>query len=294
MAVPMDSPPRTRVRRAPQAAGAAMLLFGSGFRRLFGRLLDAILAIEPLDASRCIDQTLRASVKRMALRADLDVKLFDRRARFEGVAAGADDCAAAVFRMDSSFHCYISNFRYCIVGYHRKVSQTIRAFLLRFRLFRIAIVTSSAAIIITICAIASYAASSPPKPAPAPKATNAGFAPDTQTLFAPIVCLAPPGPARASRAIAIFDRQLAFQRKLSFHPRIGPSLQKVVDEMPPRQSTMIRAAALYSKPEIPWHEKSDGTHQICVTGQPDDADYLYTLVQQWSSPEEPARFEGIF
>ena len=57
---------------------------------------------------------------------------------------------------------------------------------------------------------------------------------------------------------------------------------------------MIRAAALYSKPEIPWHDEPDGTHQICVAGQPDDADYLYTLVQQWRSPEEPARFSGVF
>src|SRR5277367_2120993 len=87
-----------------RAAGAAMLLLGCRFRRLFGRLLDAVLAIEPLDAPRCIDQALRASVKRMALRADLDVKLFDRRARFEGVAARTNDRAAAVFRMDSSFH----------------------------------------------------------------------------------------------------------------------------------------------------------------------------------------------
>jgi len=57
---------------------------------------------------------------------------------------------------------------------------------------------------------------------------------------------------------------------------------------------MIRAAALYSKPEIPWHDQPDGTHQICVTGQPDDADFLYTLVTQWRSPEEPSRFAGIF
>jgi hypothetical protein len=295
MAVPMDSPPRTRVRRAPQAAGAAMLLFGSGFCRLLGRLLDAVFAIEPLDAPRGIDQALRASVKRMALRADLDVKLLERRARFEGVAARTDYRAAAVFRMDSGFHFNLSSpCDYWIAGYHRTVSHTIRPLLLRFRLFRIAIATSSAAIIITICAIASYAASSPPKPVSAPTAANAGFAPDSRTLFAPIVCLAPPGPARASRAIAIFDRQLAFQRKLSFHPKIGPSLQKVVDQMPPRQSTMIRAAALYSKPEIPWHDQPDGTHQICVTGQPDDADYLYTLVQNWRSPEEPSRFAGVF
>ncbi|MGA7871247.1 MAG: hypothetical protein WCA22_10140 [Candidatus Binatus sp.] len=121
-----------------------------------------------------------------------------------------------------------------------------------------------------------------------------GFAPDSQTLFAPIIYLAPPGPARASRAIAILDRQLDFQRKISFHPKLGPSLQDVVDQLPPRQSTMIRAAALYSKPEIPWHDQPDGTHEICVTGRPDDADYLYTLVKEWRSPEEPDRFSGVF
>jgi hypothetical protein len=197
--------------------------------------------------------------------------------------------------MDSGFHFNLSSpFSYCIAGYHRTVSQTIRPLLLRFRLFRIAIASSSAAIIITICAITTYAASSPPRAASAAITPDAGFAPDSRTLFAPILYLAPPGPARASRAIAIFNRQLAFQRKLSFHPKIGPSLQKVIAEMPPRQSTMIRAAALYSKPEIPWHDQPDGTHQICVAGQPDDADYLYTLVQQWRSPEEPARFSGVF
>jgi len=272
-----------------------MLLLGGGFRRFFGRLLDAVLAIEPLDAPRGIDQALCASVKGMALRADLDVKLFERRARFEGVAARTDYSAAAVFRMDSSFHFnFPDSSTYCVAGYHRTVSQTIRPLWLRFKVFRIAFTTSSAAIIITICAIASYAASSLPQPAPAPAAANAGFAPDSRTLFAPIICLAPPGPARASRAIAIFDRQLAFQRKLSFHPKLGASLQHVVDLLPPRQSTLIRAAALYSKPEIPWRDKADGTHQICVAGEPDDANYLYTLMQQWRSPEEPARFSGVF
>ncbi len=57
---------------------------------------------------------------------------------------------------------------------------------------------------------------------------------------------------------------------------------------------MIRAAALYSKPQIPWRATPDGTHQICVTGRPSDADYLYTLSPQWRSPEEPARFSGVF
>jgi hypothetical protein len=145
-----------------------------------------------------------------------------------------------------------------------------------------------------ICANATGAAAAPAKPAPAPTASHSGFAPDSRTLFAPIVNLAPPGPARASRAIAIFNRQLDFQRKISFHPKIGPSLQQVIDLLPPRQSTMIRAAALYSKSEIPWHDLPDGTHQICVAGQPDDSDYLYTLAQQWRSPEEADRFAGVF
>lgn len=165
---------------------------------------------------------------------------------------------------------------------------------LPFRPFRIAIVTSFATILITICTIASYAASSPSNPTPPPVSANAGFAPDSRTLFAPIVYLAPPGPARASRAIAILDRQLGFQRKISFHPKLAPALQDVLDVLPPRQSTLIRAAALYSKNGIPWRDLPDGTHAICVAGRPDDAGYLYTLAQYWQSPEEPARFSGIF
>ena len=113
-------------------------------------------------------------------------------------------------------------------------------------------------------------------------------------MFAPIVELAPPGPARAARAVAIMDRQLAFQRKLSFHPELGPSLQKVVDELPPRQSTLIRAAALYSKPEVPWSKKPDGTHQISVEGEPRGEDFFYTLAKDYRSPDEPACFSGLF
>jgi hypothetical protein len=272
-----------------------MLLLGGAFRRLLGRLLDAVLAIEPLDPPRCIDQALRASVKRMALRADLDVKLFERRARFEGVAAGTDYCAATVFGMDSSFHFCFSNSRsYYVGGYHRKVSRTIRPLFLPFRAFRAALATSFAAIIITICAITTYAASSPPKPAPAPTASSASFAPDGRTLFAPIIYLAPPGPDRAARAIAILDRQLNFQRKISFHPKLSPQLQDVLNFLPPRQSTMIRAAALYSKTEIPWHDQPDGTHEILVAGKPDDTGYLYSLTQEWRTPEEPTRFSGVF
>src|SRR5258708_25368984 len=159
----MDSPPRTRVHQAPQAAGVAMLLLGGGFRCLFGWLLDAVLAIEPLDAPCGIDQALCASVKGMALRADLDVKLFERRARFEGVAARTDYSAAAVFRMDSSFHFNFPNSStYCVAGYHPKVSPTIRPLRPPFLDFRISLATSFSAIIITIFTIASHAAAAPP------------------------------------------------------------------------------------------------------------------------------------
>src|SRR5260370_19616050 len=135
----------------------------------------------------------------MALRADLVVKLLERRARFEGVAARTDHRAAAVFRMDSSFHFNFSNSStYYVAGYHRKISRTIRPSRLAFRAFPIAIATSLAAIISTIFAITSH---SEPPPKPPPTAANTGFAPDSRTLLAPIVCLAPPRPARASRAI---------------------------------------------------------------------------------------------
>src|ERR1017187_2374671 len=151
----MNSPPRARVRSAPQAAGVAMLLLGGCSRRLFGRLLDAVLAIKPLDAPGCIDQPLRASVKGMTLRADLDVQLLERRARLEGIAARTGYCAAAVFRMDSSFHFYVSNrFPYCVRGYHRKVSHTIRRSRPPFRAFRLAIAALTASILITIRPIA--------------------------------------------------------------------------------------------------------------------------------------------
>ena len=89
-----------------------MLLRGSLVRalvsRLGARLLDAVFAVEPLDAACGIDEALGAGVKGMAFRANLDVKLFQSRARFKGVAACTGYDAAAVFGMDSRFHFYFS------------------------------------------------------------------------------------------------------------------------------------------------------------------------------------------
>jgi hypothetical protein len=120
----------------------------------------------------------------------------------------------------------------------------------------------------------------------------AGCAAGEQTLFAPVVQLAPPGAARAARAVAIFDRQLGFQRRITFHPEIDAALAQVIDAMPPRQSTVIRAATLYARRGIPWTDQPDGTHQISVAGGPRAASYLYRLTSHYRSPETSEHFSG--
>ncbi|HUY26834.1 MAG TPA: hypothetical protein VMV27_05395 [Candidatus Binataceae bacterium] len=146
-------------------------------------------------------------------------------------------------------------------------------------------------------------ASAPKAPrSPAPHLTAAaattapapGFAPDGETIFAPILALAPPGPNRAARAIAIFDRQLAFQRAISFHPELDDALTRLVEKLPPRESTLIRASALYSEPDIPWQHLANGTHQVSVAGAPKASNFLYKLTQKYASPESPGQMAGRF
>jgi hypothetical protein len=104
-----------------------------------------------------------------------------------------------------------------------------------------------------------YAAYADParQPVPAASAASAaarhrvpgpGFAPDAETMFAFVVTLVPPGPDRARRAIAILDRQLAFQRRVTFYPVFAPTLQKVVDQLPPRESTLFVPQSSTRKP----------------------------------------------
>jgi hypothetical protein len=125
-------------------------------------------------------------------------------------------------------------------------------------------------------------------------ASNEGFAPPDRTLFAPIVELAPAGPNRAARAVAIMDRQLAFQRRISFHPVLDPRLQKVVDKLPPRQSTLIRAAALYSRKDIPWNITDRTVHEVAVAGHPDGSKFRYSLASSADVSERPQGFSGLF
>jgi hypothetical protein len=67
-------------------------------------LLNAVLAIEPLHATGCIDQALCAGIKGMTLGANFDADIGRRRARLEGIAASTSHHTVAVFRMNSSFH----------------------------------------------------------------------------------------------------------------------------------------------------------------------------------------------
>jgi hypothetical protein len=121
-----------------------------------------------------------------------------------------------------------------------------------------------------------------------------GFAPASQNLLAPTIELVPPGPNRASRAEAVFIRQMTFQRKISFHPELSPELENIVQVLPPRQSTLIRAGALYTQDTVPWLKQKDGTREICVNGEPREKDYYYALARECVSPEEPERFSGVF
>jgi len=121
-----------------------------------------------------------------------------------------------------------------------------------------------------------------------------GFAPDDLTVFAAILELAGPGPNRAARALAICDRQFAFQRKIWLHPEFSPQVQKILEQLPPRQGTLIRAASLYSRKDIPWTELPGDVHQISVAGAPQAENYLYVLTGRYTSPEVPFHMAGAF
>lgn len=148
--------------------------------------------------------------------------------------------------------------------------------------------------LVAVASAGGAAGPAPPPPAPHPSAATAGFAPPSQTLFAPVVMLAAPGPDRAARALALFDRAVAFHRKIAFHPVLAPALKKLLDKLPPRQSTLVRAAALYSSDAIPWLSRPPDTRYIAVRGRPDTSDYRYSLAHSFGSPEQPGDFAGIF
>jgi hypothetical protein len=114
-----------------------------------------------------------------------------------------------------------------------------------------------------------------------------------RTQFAPVLELAPPGPRRAERAMAVLDRQLAFQKK-ALHPEVAAALKDLFDKIPPRQSTLIRAATEYSRTDLPWTVKPDGTHELCVEGYPSGDNLFITTAPRCQAPEDPFHLAGYF
>ncbi|HVN28949.1 MAG TPA: hypothetical protein VMT64_10710 [Candidatus Binataceae bacterium] len=74
--------------------------------------------------------------------------------------------------------------------------------------------------------------------------------------------------------MALFDRQLIFQRRV-LHPEYSPALDRLLEKIPPRNSTLIRAASEYSRTDIPWIILQE-THQLCAEGTPKQASFLVT------------------
>lgn len=253
-----------------------MLLFSGGG---FSTLLDAVLAVESLDSSGSIDQPLLAGVKRMAIRAHFDMHLVNGRTRFKGVAACACHYAAMVFGMDCSFHlsCLYSD----PSPYHSKDNHTIRP-VNRWRCALLPLILAF------VAASTAYAA---PTAAPSPT-VPAGFASADRTDFAPILELAPPGPRRAERAMTILDRQLVFQHQV-LNPEYSPALDNLFDKIPPRNSTLIRAPSIYSRPEIPWIEVG-GSHQLCAEGYPSGPRFYVTTLPTCRMSGEPYRLGAYF
>lgn len=254
-------------------------------------LLDAVLALESLDTAGRIDEPLLARIERMAVRANFDMKLSERGARFKSVPACAGYHASAVFRMGFGFHLTRRDRTIPVWSeYHRPSFQTIRT-----REPQLRPLTTLSLVLALILPGSATAAALPAAASPPASAQAApGFSPPGQTMFAWVLQFAPPGPNRAARAIDAFSRQLAFHRKIAFHPQFGDELQKVINELPPRQSTLIRAAALYSRTDIAWNELPGGIHQISVAGEPAGSDYRYVLTHKYARPEAPMHMAGAF
>lgn len=93
--------------------------------------------------------------------------------------------------------------------------------------------------------------------------------------------------------MAILDRQIAFQRQ-ALHPEFSSSLEHLFDLIPPRNSTLIRAASEYSRSDLPWTIEADGTHALCVEGYPHETGFFVTTSSKCVKPEEAFRLGAYF
>ncbi|HYA36500.1 MAG TPA: hypothetical protein VEF03_12820 [Candidatus Binataceae bacterium] len=157
-----------------------------------------------------------------------------------------------------------------------------------------------------ICALIAFGATTPfaadiertaatvAPPAAMSASFPAGFAPDGLTLFAPALEVVSPGPNRAKRALAVLDRQFAVQPLISFHPAYSDDLNALLEVLPARDSTLIRALSYYNDEAVPWRRLSDGSHAVFVKGSPRTNDFFYATSQRFIVPETPWHFAGEF
>jgi hypothetical protein len=279
--------PRTPERDAPEVAGVPMLLWRDGFRAL----LEAVLAIEALNSSSGIDQPLLAGVKRMTVRAHFDVKLVHCGTSFKCISTCARYNAAVIFGMDCSFHLSCPWFRQ--TRYHPKDNHTIT----RVNASTIQTLAVILGFLLIGHAWAEQAGDYPKAGSASPMATltpsvSEGFAPSERTNFAPLLELASPGPLRAERAMAAFDRQLIFQHQ-TLHPEYSPSLERLFEQIAPRNSTLIRAASEYSRTDLPWVEVNE-THQLCAEGYPSGNNFYMTTSSECKKPTQLRQLDAYF
>ncbi len=93
--------------------------------------------------------------------------------------------------------------------------------------------------------------------------------------------------------MAALDRQLDFER-LTLHPEFSASLKDLFDKIPPRNSTLIRAASEYRRTDLPWTVRADGTHELCAEGYPSDTRLYVTTSAQCRKPDSPFHLGAYF
>ncbi|HZY59474.1 MAG TPA: hypothetical protein VFE56_06910, partial [Candidatus Binataceae bacterium] len=115
-----------------------------------------------------------------------------------------------------------------------------------------------------------------------------GFAPPGQNLLRPLLRLAPPG--QPDRALAVYGKILDLQRKVIVHPALSPELQTLASKLPPQETLVIEAPALYSSADIPWQTRPPNIHYMTVAGHPGGVDYSYSLSGADDPPQAPGQF----
>ena len=80
---------------------------------------------------------------------------------------------------------------------------------------------------------------------------------------------------------------------LSATPEYSPALDQVLEKLPPRNSTLIRAASMYSRDDIPWIEH-EATHQLCAEGYPVEGKFFVTVAPSCKDPEQRFRLGAYF